>query len=185
MFAIQIGSLTVSVIDIVIFAVCMISAVFCCIRGFVMELSKWVGIVVGVLVAIMFTGALSPTAASLLPETWPPLAATAIAFVVLFLAGFLIIVLLGSMLRKIIETFRLGALDHILGFIWGLVFCLLVVSVIVYLLGMQIIFDMDPVFGSSVIITRMIMPFLPETMEVIGNVAGQGMSVLQGAANGL
>ena len=100
MYVFNIGSLAISVVDIVIFVICMISAVFCCIRGFVMELSKWVGLFVGLLVAIMFCSTLSPVLSGNLPWSFPAPVWTVISFLVLWLAGFLVIFILGNMLNK-------------------------------------------------------------------------------------
>ena len=180
---IQIGSLSLSPVDIVIFVICMISAVFCCIRGFVMELSKWMGIFIGLLSAIMFTPLAKGTAATLLPNALPAFAVTLVTFLVLWLAGFLVVLLLGLMLRRIVETFNLGALDNILGFGWGVVVSLMAVCVVVYLLTLQNLFDLSPYFSSSVIISRIVQPLLPATIGTIETLTQEGMRTLQEASH--
>ena len=175
---IELGGVSLSIIDLVIFVFTMVSAVFCCIRGFVMELSKWIGIVIGLLVAIMFTSMLSPNLASVLPEGFPAWAVSIISFASLALAGFLAVVLVGKMARKIVETFNLGVVDNILGFLWGLVFSLLVFSVIVYLLTIQPVFDLSNLLNSSVIIKKIINPLLPGTISTLENIAQEGMNAI-------
>lgn len=181
MFAFTIGSVTLSLVDIIIFALCMISAVFCCIRGFVMELSKWAGLALGIVVAIMFTSQASPFVSSLLLESIPHFASTAIAFVALVLIGFLAVLIVGRMMKKIVETFKLSVFDHILGFVWGLAFSLFIVGAIVYLLGMQTVFDLSEFFNSSVIIKNFILPFMPQTEQAIETVVEGGLSLFRGA----
>ena len=82
------------------------------------------------------------------------------------------------MARKIVETFNLGVVDNILGFIWGLVFSLLVFSVIVYLLMIQPVFDLTNMLNSSVIITKIINPLLPGTISTLENIAQEGMNAI-------
>ena len=77
-----------------------------------------------------------------MPNAFPAFAVTLVTFLVLWLAGFLVVLLLGLMLRRIVETFNLGALDNILGFAWGVVVSLMAVSVVVYLLTLQNLFDL-------------------------------------------
>ncbi len=175
----QIGSVSISLVDIIIFAICMISAVSCCIKGFVMELSKWAGIIVGLISAVMFLSMAQPHMASLLPESFPPIAVAAITFIVLFFTGFLIVILVGKMLRKIVETFRLGALDNILGFIWGLIISLLAVTVIIHLLTLQSLFDVSGILDSSVIYTRIISVISPQALSTIETLAESGMQTIQ------
>ncbi len=183
MYVFNIGSLAISVVDIVIFVICMISAVFCCIRGFVMELSKWAGLFVGLLVAIMFCSTLSPVLSGNLPWSLPAPVWTVISFLVLWLAGFLVIFILGNMLRKIVETFNLGAVDNLLGFIFGLAVSLLAIGVIVYLLTKQPVFDFSSIINSSVIIRTIIVPMMPQAIQALGFVTEEGLRTLTEAAN--
>ena len=124
------------------------------------------------------TSGLSPNMAGILPESFPSWAVSVISFASLALAGFLAVVLVGKMARKIVETFNLGVVDNILGFIWGLVFSLLVFSVIVYLLTIQPVFDLTNMLNSSVIITRIINPLLPGTISTLENIAQEGMNAI-------
>ena len=107
------------------------------------------------------------------------LAVTAITFIALFFTGFLIVILVGKMLRKIVETFRLGALDNILGFIWGLIISLLAVTVIIHLLTLQSLFDVSGILDSSVIYTRIISVISPQALSTIETLAESGMQTIQ------
>ena len=176
---INMGSIGISVVDIVIFVICMISAVFCCIRGFVMEMSKWMGIFIGLLVAIMFTPVASDTMASLLPSSWPHWVVAFLTFLAMWLIGFLVVLLVGMMLRHIVKTFNLSVVDNILGFVWGVVVSLMAVAVVVYLLSLQSLIDFTPHFSSSVIISRIVQPLLPATIGTLETLTQEGIRTIQ------
>lgn len=176
---INIGSIGISVVDIVIFVICMISAVFCCIRGFVMEMSKWMGMFIGLLVAIMFTPVASDTMASLLPSSLPHWVVAFLTFLAMWLIGFLVVLLVGMMLRHIVRTFNLSVFDNILGFVWGVVVSLMAVAVVVYLLSLQSLIDFTPYFSSSVIISRIVQPMLPATIGTLETLTQEGIRTIQ------
>ena len=77
------------------------------------------------------------------------------------------------------ETFRLGALDNILGFIWGLIISLLAVTVIIHLLTLQSLFDVSGILDSSVIYTRIISVISPQALSTIETLAESGMQTIQ------
>lgn len=180
---ITIGALSFSIIDIIIFAICMVSAVFCCINGIVKELSKWFGLVVGLLAGFMFTSSLSPTVSGWLPEGFPAWLSTVITFAGLTLCGFILVLLFGRMLAKILETFKLGPLDHILGFVWGLALSLLLVGAIVSLLMRQSLFDVSGLVSNSAIITRIILPLMPHAAPLLEEAVNLGMDGISGVVN--
>lgn len=167
---IHIGQLTVGIVDLVIFAVCMISAVVSCIRGFVTEFSHMGGLIAGFLVGIMFTSSLSVKLAEVIPVALPLWVLALIAFVILTLIGYLVIRLLGNAVETIVDSFHLGAIDNILGFFWGLLSSLFFIAVIIYVLSLQTVFDLSNLFSSSVFITRVIEPMLPETISALESV---------------
>lgn len=167
---IQIGQVSVGVVDIVIFAVCMISAVVSCIRGFVTEFSHMGGLIAGFLVGIMFTSSLTVRLAEVISVSLPLWCLSLIAFVILTLIGYLVIRLLGNAVETIVDSFHLGAIDNILGFFWGLLSALFFLSVIIYVLSLQTVFDLTNLFSSSVFISRVIEPMLPETVSALESV---------------
>ena len=155
---IQIGQYSIGIVDLVIFAICMISAVVSCIRGFVTEFSHLGGLIAGFLVGIMFTSTLTVRLAEVITVDLPLWVLALMAFVILTLIGYLVI------------SFHLGAIDNILGFFWGLLSALFFLSVITYVLSLQTVFDLSRLFSSSVFITRVIEPMLPETISALESV---------------
>ena len=167
---IQIGQYSIGIVDLVIFAICMISAVVSCIRGFVTEFSHLGGLIAGFLVGIMFTSTLTVRLAEVVTVDLPLWVLALMAFVILTLIGYLVIRLLGNAVETIVDSFHLGAIDNILGFFWGLLSALFFLSVITYVLSLQTVFDLSRLFSSSVFITRVIEPMLPETISALESV---------------
>lgn len=162
-WTVTIGSLTLGILDLIILAICLISSIACAIRGFVSEFCHFAGILIGFAVGFLFAGKL----ASLLSEVIKtnisfllPLA----SFVILCLVGYLLVRVFQNLLLRIVETMRLGIVDNILGFVWGLVASFFVLSSIMYLLSMQNIFDFGSFFNSSIIATKLIKPFFPQAL---------------------
>lgn len=167
-----IGHAEIGIIDIVIFSVCMISAVFCTIRGFVNEFCHHAGVLFGFAAGFLFTSMLAPAVDSAADGRFPLWVSALISFVALTCAGYVLFRLLGSALETIVDSFNLGVVDNILGFFWGLIAAMFVISVIVYLLSLQHIFDFSMLFDSSVIVRNLIQPLLPETIETLGGLMG-------------
>ena len=62
------------------------------------------------------------------------------------------------------------AINHILGFVWGLVSAAVVLSIILAVLNYQTFFDFESFFASSIIIERIIEPLFPGIVGVIADV---------------
>ena len=169
-YVINIGSLSVGVVDLIIFIIVMLSAVVNCIRGFVAEFSHVGGLIAGFFTGIMFTSKLSEKLAEVINVTLPRWTTSLIAFVILVLIGYLLIRILGNAIETIVDSFHLGAINNILGFFWGLIASLFFLSVIMYVLTLQNIFDFSNLFNSSIFITRVIEPLLPETISTLESV---------------
>ena len=166
-WTLAIGNVNIGIVDIIIFVICMISAVFCCIRGFVNEFSHHAGIIFGFATGFLFTTLLSPKLSDALSDKMPLWIVSLISFVILTSVGYIVFRLLGSALETIVESFHLGALNNILGFFWGLIIALFILSVIMYVLSLQHIIDFSPLFDNSLIANNLIKPLLPETISTI------------------
>lgn len=162
-----IGGVDIGIVDIVIFALCMISAVFCCIRGFVNEFCHHAGMIFGFAAGFLFTSMLSPVVDDAISANVPYWVIAMLSFVILTSVGYVIFRLLGSTLETIVESFNLGAVNNILGFFWGLLAALFVLSALMYVLSLQNIIDFSPLFDSSIIANGFIRPLLPQTISTI------------------
>jgi membrane protein required for colicin V production len=85
--------------------------------------------------------------------------ANIIAFIALFLIVFIVIKILAIMLKSIVEGIRLGGVDRFLGIIFGLAEGFVVVSLVLFVLQIQPLFDPDPILSDS-FFAGLLLPFI-------------------------
>jgi len=156
-----------SVIDIVFILLILLFVIRCYLKGFISEILSMAAIVLGLLASLFFY---KNGAEYLKMRYWPDLKIIPeiIAFVALFLIVFIIMKLLEIMLKNIIEGIKLGGADRFLGIIFGLTEGLVVVSLILFVLRIQPLFDPSSLLSDS-IFARIILPLITKT-ENISNV---------------
>ena len=149
--------------DIVSVAVIALMALKVAMRGFSYELSSKAGIFIGLLSALMFS---SPVSVFLDSRYELGSYSTLVAMGVLFLLGYVAAKLLLSTLDELFEVLHLRFLDHILGFGLGAVEGIIIVSVVVYILQLQTMFDLEQITSVSTVIQRLefIAPFSIDTV---------------------
>jgi membrane protein required for colicin V production len=140
---------SIAVIDIVFAALIIILMIRSALRGFVGELLSMASLVLGALAAVFFYkngAALIRTKifaeVRFLPEI--------LAFAALFLIVFLVIKVLESILKDIIERINLGGLDRFLGVVFGFFEGLLAVALILLALSVQPLFAPEGLLRGSV-----------------------------------
>lgn len=165
-WTITIGTLTFGTLDIIVLAILLISAISGCIVGFARQFAHLAGFLVSIPVSLLLT---RPFASLLIANsTIPPFWATMIVFVAIALIVYALIRIFGGMLENVLEL--IPALNHILGFVWGLVSAAVVLSIILAVLNYQTFFDFESFFASSIIIERIIEPLFPGIVGVIADV---------------
>ncbi len=162
-WTLTIGSLTIGILDIVALVIVLIGAISGCISGFARQVANLAGFVISIPVALLFT---RPIASALAENTglsilWSSL----IAFVAICLVVFIVVAIFGSMLRRVLET--VPALDHVLGFVWGLLATAVSLSIIIALLNYQSFFDISSFTDTSVIVQDLIEPLFPALVDVV------------------
>jgi membrane protein required for colicin V production len=137
-----------AVIDIIFIALAIILTIRCALRGFIGELMSMAATVLGLLAALFFYkngGAFIRTqfmpGMKIIPEI--------LAFIALFLIVFILIKILESILKEIIEGIKLGGADRFLGLIFGLAEGIIVISLILFVLTIQPLFDPGPILRES------------------------------------
>ncbi len=164
----EIAGVGINIIDIVIFVFCMLWAVFCCINGLVKELSKWCGIILGILAGIALNENAQPLVRKILGEDKPTMLISIVSFVFIFLVVFFLMLLLGFLVKKVFNLLSLGLLDHLLGFVFGLAVSCLFFGAIVYLLSVQNLIDMTAILESSALVSKIFMPlFSAENIALV------------------
>ncbi len=146
---------TFNVIDWIIVGLCGIGAIWGAIKGFVDEFSQKSGYIAGLASALMFTKMLLPKVSDLGLPYW---LGAFLSYVVLFMAGFLIIKLFGTILKRITDTAGLSFVDNLLGFFLGLVEMVVVIGILETVLNYQTVFDLTKQFNGSIISQKIIMP---------------------------
>ncbi|MDR2476194.1 MAG: CvpA family protein [Treponema sp.] len=147
-----------AVIDIVFAALIVIFTVRCALRGFIGELLSMAALVFGLLAALFFygrggefvRGKFMPNL-QIIPEI--------IAFIALFLIVYVAIKILESILKEIIEGVRLGRVDRFLGMFFGMFEGIIVVSLLLFLLSVQPLFEEKPLLEQS-IFARILLPLI-------------------------
>jgi len=126
-----------NVLDIIILSI----LVFCTIRSFfkgvIREIFSFLALALGIILARQFYYQTS--------QSWgrwiSPKAGNIVAFILLFLAAYLVVLIIGKLFRKIIKTIELNWLDHLggalLGFLKGLLLVCLLVTVLIMFLSPQ------------------------------------------------
>ncbi len=156
--------MSLEIMDIIALVILLIAALRAMFRGFVKEFMSKAGILVGFLVALMFSATLAPVIDERFAlGTW----SNVVAFVTLFVAGYIITRLVANAIRGILEGLHLAFLDNMLGFVFGVIEGAIIVSFIVFLLRLQTMIDLEPYFVESWVVTNLefIAPYGIELIE--------------------
>jgi membrane protein required for colicin V production len=141
--------MNMAVIDIIFIVLIFILILRCALRGFVREVMSMASVVLGLLAALLFY---KPGAAFVRTkiledvEVLPEL----IAFVSLMIIVFIVIKILERIIQDIISRITLlGGIDHSLGLALGFLEGLLLVSLILFVLSIQPLFNPEPLLEHS------------------------------------
>ncbi|MDC7246221.1 MAG: CvpA family protein [Sphaerochaetaceae bacterium] len=151
-------------VDIIITVLLFMGAVLGAVKGFAREAATRFGFIIAILIAMLFT----LSAGSLIGETFtlPPLWSAFIAFMVLFIIAYTVMLLLGGLLEKTLETIKLGWLDSLLGLVLGVVEMFIAVVFVIYLFDMQPVIDISKYLDTSELYRRIIVPIVPRLIEI-------------------
>lgn len=150
--------------DIVSLVVILIMAVRAVFRGFIDEFLSMASVILGLAAALIFTDKVSVLVEKYIHNTfWSPV----VAFLLLFLAVYIIVKILENALNSIIEKVHLEKLDQSLGFFLGIIEGSLIVVLIVFILEVQPLIAVDSLFDNSVAyqIADKIIPLGREILE--------------------
>jgi len=147
----------VNPLDIVLIVIIAGGAIRCAFKGFIAEIMSFAALILGLVAAVFF----SKMGAQLIDtyvgfSNWNQI----IAFLIIFLLVYLLVKLLERILHRIFDKINLERLDRVLGFFLGLIEGGLAVTLIVYLMRVQPIFDLHSVLDGSAI-ARFILEIIP------------------------
>lgn len=122
-----------AIIDVVFFAIMLVIVVNAAVKGFLAEFFSKAAFVLGILGGALFYKKLMPY---ILPDT--PVASAVLSFVALFIVCYLLIQLIQLIVKRVFVSGQImKGLDHSLGFFFGIVEALAVISVILLILYLQ------------------------------------------------
>ncbi len=139
-------------------------------RGFAMGFSVRAGFLVGIAAALVFARSGAAVAMEIfgLPLVW----ATFVAYMALFVAGYISMMMLGGLLEGTLEALMLDWLDGLLGALLGVAEMLLVVAFAAYVLQLQSFVDLSDLLSASVIYSEILRPVAPLGIEIVREVVG-------------
>ncbi|MDR1374749.1 MAG: CvpA family protein [Treponema sp.] len=145
-------------IDIVFAVLTVILIVRASLRGFVEEFMAMASLVLGILGAVIFY----KNAGLFIRERYMPevqVIPEILGFLILFLIIYILIKILAHILEDIIQRINLGGVNHFLGFLFGIVEGLTLVSLILAVLIVQPLFNSGPLLGESYF-ARFLLPLI-------------------------
>ncbi|MDR2943162.1 MAG: CvpA family protein [Treponema sp.] len=157
-----------SVLDMVFLGLMGLFMIRCYLKGFISELLSMAAVVLGLLTSLFFykNGAVF-IRAKYLPDL--KVIPEILAFIALFIIVFIIIKLLEILLKSVIEGVRLQGADHFIGIVFGFLEALAVISLILFLLRIQPIFDPSPLLSDS-FFAKILLPMI--TGKSTGSASG-------------
>ncbi len=155
-------------LDYILFVLLMVGGIWGAIKGFLDEVSSKFGYVLGFILALMYTHSLSPILIEHLGL--PDWIAALMAYFVIFVAGYIVMKLFGSVLTNIVDTANLTVVDKLLGFFLGLVEAFFLIAAFEDILRYQDLFNLSTVFEESFFSSRLIIPFSDYFMSTVKSI---------------
>lgn len=119
-------------IDLTILIVIILFSIRGLMRGFVLEITSLVGLIVGYLVAMLFLDQVTNLFLALFPSL-PRTVMQIVSFLILFIGSNLLLKLLAQLLTKTLKLALLGWLNRLLGGLAGLAKSVILMSMAVFL----------------------------------------------------
>ena len=134
-------------LDIIFCALILIAAIHSALKGFVAEIMSLAAFIFGIIFAFLFykNGAAYIRGRFFTGQALPEI----VAFMLLFLVIFIAVKILEYVLRDIISRINLGGVDRLLGGLFGILEGLCLVSVILFIISVQPVFNAAPLLSES------------------------------------
>jgi membrane protein required for colicin V production len=134
------------------------------VRGFLLEVFSWASLILGILAAVYFYKA----AGALMREKYFPnqkALPDILAFLLLFIVVFLVMKMLQKILNDVVKGVKLGGVDKFLGTIFGLIEGVALVSLVLFVLSIQPLFDVSALLEES-FLSKLILPLIERRPRV-------------------
>ncbi|MGP1419694.1 MAG: CvpA family protein [Sphaerochaetaceae bacterium] len=141
-------------VDWILIAVTCIGGISAAFTGFFEEISRKLGIILGIWLGLIFTSSLmgvvqEGTGLGRFPSA-------IISYVILFLGIYLFITFLGNVLEKLVDTLSLGFVNSMLGFFLGMIETIIILSMAWLLLSSQSVVSLDGKIADSWIVNNIL-----------------------------
>jgi len=147
-----------SVIDYIFLGILGLFMIRCYLKGFTSELLSMAAVVSGLLASLFFY----KNGAVFIRERYLPgmkVIPEILAFIALFIIVFLIFKLFDMLLKGVIEGVKLKGADHFLGIIFGFVEGVVVISLILFVLSIQPLFNPSALLNDS-FFAKLLLPLI-------------------------
>lgn len=138
--------MTFAFIDIVFAIIILAIAISATVKGFIAELFGKAAFILGLVIAVMFYGKLYPFIVKWVSVVF---FAQAIAFILLFVATFLLLKIIQHVIGSLFQSDIMSGLNRAMGFLLGIIEGLVIVSVILVVLNTQPWFDTTGLLADS------------------------------------
>lgn len=155
--------MTFTFIDIVFLLIIGVFALISMIHGLIQELFGKLAVIAGLVAGFYFCGLLAPHVEKIIKI---PAIDIIVAFIIIFITGFLIVKIIQIIVHSIFSGEILKSLDKILGLFFGAVEGILVVSCLLILMKAQIWFNLDSLLSSSTV-ANLLLPYLEGPVSYI------------------
>jgi len=164
-----------SVMDIIFVFLIGLFMIRCYLKGFISEVLSMAALFFGFLVSLLLY---KNAGEYLKKQFWPEMDVIPFiaAFIGLFVFIFIIVKIIEKMLTNIIDKINLGSADSIIGIVFGLAEGIVVVSLVLFILKVQPLFDSSEVLSGS-IFAKLLLPFITETVSFAHLPAGEQLNV--------
>ena len=140
--------MTLTFIDIVFLIIIFAFALVTMIHGFIKEIFGKLAVIAGIVAGFYFCALLAPYLQKLIPI---PVVDVVLSFILIFIAVFLFVKILQIIVSSIFSGEIMKSLDRVLGFAFGALEGLMIVSCAIILIRAQPYFQLDSILEGSFI----------------------------------
>lgn len=163
--SVSLFGLVFNLVDIIVFVLMIIGGISGAVVGFAQTFSRRGGYLIGFFTALLLTRWAGPLLSDRLGLN--AFFGSLIAFVILFVIGYGLIRIVGSMLETAFEAVGLGGLNAFLGFIWGVAELVIICAFILYFLSSIHVAELSPYLHNSQFVHSFVLRFMPDTVQAL------------------